>query len=321
MPLAIPVQHLAQAQERWNQAEKNGTKYMVPGSEVEVDVGNTKNAMPSKLLGLMLGLNTTPGESEDHAITERIERDIDDALTENELASYPWWKIERRNNRAAHTGYGVYVPLGRQCKFATVVWMGHRWSEEEKAQYHATRQLPVCFHQGDVSPDTPVLLIRVLLAKATDMGFTTTVSGWDLEEGRFPCLYYVDGGTYRMRNIERSGLLFPSEYINRDMLNKQHAASVGKTDLSESDGSVAYDANLERCLLAPCVGFHVREGKDFDDAIVNFANAQSHDAKSLTWYRCEEGTLTATLQYGLSARELWQAIADEWIPGGVIRLP
>ena len=51
MPLAVPIRHLAEAQERWRQAVENGTKYKVPGSEVEIDVWKVKNAMSSTLLG------------------------------------------------------------------------------------------------------------------------------------------------------------------------------------------------------------------------------------------------------------------------------
>jgi hypothetical protein len=125
---------------------------------------------------------------EDYAISEEVEHGLEDTPTEEELSSYSWWKIERWNRCAAHKGYGVYIPLGHQCKFANVVWMGYRWSVQEELRYFATQQLPVYFHQGDVDPDMPLLLIRVLSAHTTD-GFCTTISGRDLEDEGFPCLY------------------------------------------------------------------------------------------------------------------------------------
>lgn len=227
----------------------------------------------------------------------------------------------------------MYIPLGVDCKFANVVWMGYRWSEEDKLQYLVTRQLPVSFHQGDIPRRHLVLLIRVLLAHETKVNFTTTVSGWDLENERFPCLYYVDCGTYRMKHIQRSGLLFPSEFINRDLLKEQYTELVGKRvtsgpggarkigDASREREASAYIANLQHCLLAPCSGFYVREGQDFDDAIRNFFDAHVNPQKPLTWYEDGNSGLMATLEYGVFAHELWQALADEWIPRGVIRIP
>ena len=226
----------------------------------------------------------------------------------------------------------MYIPLGIECKFATVVWVGYRWSVEDKARYFATQQLPVSFHQGDVYHHTTVLLIRVLLAHQPTKDFTTKVSGLDLEEGRFPCLYYVDCGSYRTKHVERSGLLIPSEYIDQDLLKKQHADWISKRLTAGSDGTqktndaanpgepAPYRVNLEGCLLAPCSGFHIREGKDFDDAIVGFHNAHINYYKPLTWFGDGGAELTVTLEYVILARELWQALADEWIPCGVIRI-
>lgn len=495
MPLAVPIRRLAEAQERWRQTVENGTKYKVPGSEVEIDVWKIKNAMPSTLLGTNDGsrhafdflftgvsssqyaidrkialefpyhsldgnarlewknnpterlelhwdqvreiqrdgdfteieieqLGTTRKEAlrrsvfhpnrlhtflivfnpkatygyclpasklssdywndeqfvyipasevaefrfattesdwfadlhqriilpnaqcerpehvfpenaipEDYAITEEDEQGIEESLTEEEFSSYPWWKIERWNRRAAHTGWGVYIPLGVECKFANVVWIGYRWSVEDKERYYATQQLPVSFHQGDVYHHTTVLLIRVLLSHEPTMDFTTTVLGSNLEEGKFPCLYYMDCGSYRVKHIERSGLFIPSEYVDQDLLKKQHADLISKGIISGSQGAqgsddalnagerAPYIVNLERCLLAPCAGFHVREGKDFDNAVVDFHNAHVNDNKPLTWYEGGDSDLTATLEYTIFARDLWQAIAGEWIPGGIIKIP
>ena len=142
-----------------------------------------------------------------------------------------------------------------------------------------------------------------------------------------------DCGTYRMKHVQRSGLLFPSEYINRDMLKKQYAEVIGKRvtsgpggarkigDASRERESAAYVANLQRCLLALSSGFHVREGKDFDDAIGKFVNAHVNTHKPLTWYDDGHSHLTATLEYVVLARELWQALADDWVPNGVIKIP
>jgi hypothetical protein len=90
MPLAVPVHLLAEPQEGWAQAEENGTKYKVPGSEVEIDVRKTKNGISDTPLGtnvqsegpehVVLG-HATPGESGASATTKKLERDIDDALT------------------------------------------------------------------------------------------------------------------------------------------------------------------------------------------------------------------------------------------------
>jgi hypothetical protein len=495
MPLAVPVCRLAEAQDRWRQAEENGAKYKVPGSEVEIDVWKMKEARPSILLGtndpvrhafdflfnaisssqyatdkyitlefpyhslggdadllrlgypteglkLQWGLvkeirrdveleeieieqlgttkkealrasafhpnrshnflivtnpNTTygyclparklssdywsgeqfiymPGSEveefrfattepdwfadlhrriispnaqserpehifpdnavpEDYAITEDDDHGIEDPLSEHELSSYPWWKIKRWNNRAAQNGWGVYIPLGFQCKIANVVWVGYRWSEADQAQYVLTRQLPVSFHQGDIPRSHPTLLIRVLSAHETNADCTTTVSGWHLENERFPCLYYVDCGTYSTKHIRGPGLLFPSEFINRDLLKDQYTDLVGKRIISGPGGArkigdasrereaASYVANLQHCLLAPCSGFHVHEGKDFDDAINQFVNAHVNDYKPVTWYEDGNTGLTATLEYVFLAHELWQALADDWIPGGVIRIP
>lgn len=337
MPLAVPVHRLAEAEECWRQSQGNGTKYKVPGSEVEVDISKTKNVMSN----MRIITPNAQSEQSEHAFTGRTtseentimkehEHETSDLLSEDELSRYPWWEIERWNRQAAHTGWGVYVPLGVECKFANVVWVGHRWSIEDKEQYHATQQLPVCFHQGDVDPQTTVLLIRVLLAHEPTTGFTATVSGWDMVEGKFPCLYYVDCGSYRMKHVERSGLLFPSEYIDQDLLKKQCAESISNGVTSRLKGAqksdtavraqvpATYVAKLERCLLAPCPGLHVREGQDFDDAIVAFYNAHVDCNKPLTWYGWDD--LTATLDYTIKARDLWQAIADEWIPGGTIKI-
>lgn len=192
---------------------------------------------------------------------------------------------------------------------------------KDKERYCATHQLPVCFHQGDIDPNTTFLLIRVLLAHEPTTDFTTTVSGWDLIEGKFPCLYYVDCRSYRMKHVERSGLLFPSEYNDQDLLKKQFAESISNGVTSRLKGaqksdtalrakvSATYVAKLKRCLLAPCPGFHVREGKDFDEAIIASYNAHVDCNKPLTWYGWDD--LTATLNYTIKARDLWQAIADE----------
>lgn len=126
-------------------------------------------------------------------------------------------------------------------------------------------------------------------------------------------------------HVERSGLLFPSEYNDQDLLKKQCAESIsnGVTsrlkdaqkggDALKAQVPATYVAKLERCLLAPCSGFHDCEGKDFDDAIAAFYNAHVDCNKPLTWYGWDD--LTATLDYTIKARDLWQAIADEWIPG------
>ena len=66
---------------------------------------------------------------------------------------------------------------------------------------------------------------------------------------------------------------------------------------------------------------HVREGKDFDDAIGKFVNAHVNTHKPLTWYDDGHSHLTATLEYVVLARELWQALADDWVPDGVIKIP
>ena len=327
MPLAVPIHRLAEAEERWRQAEENGTKYKVPGSEVEVEIWKTKTVMPNTST---LTANTQPKQSEnafsgrttsvEYTLVKEHGHDTHDLLSEDEPSRYPWWKVERWNKQAAHTGWGLYIPLGVQCKFANVIWVGHRWSMEDKERYHATQQLPVYFHQGDVDPHTNVLLIRVLLAHAPTMDFTTTVSGWDLDEGMFPCLYYVDCSGYHMKQVERSGLLFPSEYIDQDLLKKQCAESISNGITSRLKGKqksgndlraqvpATYVAKLERCLRAPCSGFHVREGKDFDDAVVAFHDAHVDHNKPLTWYGWDGSDLTATLDYTIKARDLWQAI-------------
>jgi hypothetical protein len=274
--------------------------------------------------------NAVPG---DYTITEEDEHGVDDPPSEHELSRYPWWKIERWNRRAAHTGWGVYIPLGIECKFATVVWMGYRWSVEDKTRYFTTQQLPVSFHRGDVERGTSILLIRVLLAHATSLDFAPTVSGWDLENERFPCLYYVDCGTYRTKHIQRSGLLFPPEFIDRKFLKKQHAELISKRvitgpggvrkigDAARAKEAASYVANLQHCLRGPISGFHVREGKEFDDAIVQFAADHVYCHKHLTWFGDGGSDLTATLEYVILARELWQALADDWIPGGIIKIP
>lgn len=252
------------------------------------------------------------------------------------LAGYPWWKIERWNRRAAHKGYGVYIPLSRESKIANVVWVGWRWSVQEKVRYFATQQLPVKFHQGDVWPHTPVMLIRAISVRtdknkwATD--FPTRVNGWRLDPGPFPCLYYVDCGNYRMNHVERSGLLFPQEYIDYELLNKRYSNHLGQNVRSGREffnkagragtsaaGHLARLTNLERILKAPYTGFMVREGEDFDDAINNFFYAHVNEEKPLTWYNYAK--LTATDNYVVTARDVWQALADEWIIGGTIKNP
>lgn len=277
--------------------------------------------------------------AENYAAAMDLEPEIVDVPTKEELesrlAGYPWWKIERWNRRAAHTGYGVYLPISREAKIANVVWMGYRWSRQDKLRYFATLQLPVRFHQDDVPPNLPILLIRAISVRTrkahwvTD--FPTRVTGWRLDPGPFNCLYYVDCGNYRMNGVERSGLLFPSEYINHKELNGKYSRHLDKTvtsgrdfvrkygDYKKSREYDAYLTNLERCLLAPWAGFHVREGKDFDDAIVDFANAHVDEEKPLTWYGC--GNLTAKEDYLVRARDFWQKLADEWVTDGIIKNP
>lgn len=51
MPLAVPVRRLAEAQDRWRQAEENGVKYKILGSDIEIDVWKIKQGRPSILLG------------------------------------------------------------------------------------------------------------------------------------------------------------------------------------------------------------------------------------------------------------------------------
>jgi hypothetical protein len=266
---------------------------------------------------------------EEYATLGEVEHGISDTPTEEELSSYPWWKIERWNRCAAYKGYGVYIPLGNECDFANVVWMGYRWSVQEKVRYFATQQLPVCFHQGDVEPGTPLLLIRVIQASATADGFVTTISGQDLEDGGFPCLYYVDSWGYRMKHVPRSGALIPSEFIDRESLEKRReglpdarrTTRVGSSDNIRTRERADYLVNVEQHLLAPCTLFQVREGDDFDDAIHGLFSAHTKDEKPLTWYGCEQEELTAKDNYIVSARDVWQKIADEWIPDGAIKIP
>jgi hypothetical protein len=265
---------------------------------------------------------------EDYAIMEEAEREPEDPLTDDEFLSYPWWKIEHWNRCAARKGYGVYIPLGLECGFANVVWMGYRWSVQEKVRFSTTQQLPVCFHQGDVDPDMPLLLIRVISARTTD-NLCTIVSGRDLKDGGFPCLYYVDSGDYCKKPAERSGTLFPSEFIDRVLLEKRLRRKVGTEVTSESGEddkasetreSVDDSVKLEQYLLAPCTLFQVREGDDFNDAIRGFFKAHAKDEKPVAWYGCGREELTAKDVYVVSARDVWQKIADEWIPAGTIKI-
>lgn len=268
-----------------------------------------------------------------------LDTETADVPTANELGSclagYPWWKIERWNRRAAHTGYGVYLPLSCEARITNVVWMGYRWSVEDKVQYFATQKLPVRFHQGDVPPNCPIMLIRAISVRTckahwvTD--FPTRVNGWRLDPGPFPCLYYVDCGSYAMRGVERSGLFFPSEYINHELLNKGYSEHLGRKvtsgrefvrkygDYSNSNEYIAYLTNLERCLRAPKAGFHVREGKEFDDATVSFYNAHINKEKLLTWF--SYGKICAKENYLVLSRDLWQKLADEWVTDGIVKNP
>ena len=136
-----------------------------------------------------------------------------------------------------------------------------------------------------------------------------------------------------MKQIVRSGLLIPSEFIDQSLLKKQYAdltstvinsgpqSAQGSDDALIAGEPAPYVVDLERCLLAPCAGFQVREGKYFDNAVVDFHNAHVNDNKPLTWYEGGDSNLTATLEYTIFARDLWQAIADEWVPGGTIKIP
>jgi hypothetical protein len=266
---------------------------------------------------------------EDYATLEEVKHEVNDMPTEVELSSYPWWKIERWNRGAAHKGYGVYIPLGNECDFANVVWMGYRWSAQEKFRYSATQQLPVCFHQGDIEPGMPVLLIRVILASTTADGFVTTISARDLEDGGFPCLYYIDSWGYRMKHVPRSGALIPSEFIDRELLEKRReelphprrTTRVGSSKNIRTRERIDYLVDLEQHLLAPCTLFQVLEGDDFDDAIRGFFRAHTKGEKPLTWYGCGKDELTAKDVYVVSARDVRQKIADEWIPAGTIKIP
>jgi hypothetical protein len=260
---------------------------------------------------------------------EEVEREPEDPLTDDEFLSYPWWKIEHWNRCAARKGYGVYIPLGLECGFANVVWMGYRWSVQEKARFFTTQQLPVCFHQGDIDPDMPLLLIRVISARTTDNS-SMIVSARDLEDGVLPCLYYVDTGDYRKKPAERSGTLFPCEFIDRLLLQRrlrkmrrtEVTYGVGKgANASKVRESADDSVKLEQYLLAPCTLFQVREGDDFDDAIRGFFKAHAKDEKPVAWYGCGKEELTAKDVYVVSARDVWQKIADEWIPAGTIKIP
>ena len=156
--------------------------------------------------------------------------------------------------------------------------------------------------------------LRVLLAHAPTMDFTTTVSGWDLDKGKLPCLCYVDCNGHRMKHVERSGVLFPSENFDQGLLKQQCAESISNVVTSrfksaQKSGAVwkvpaNYVAKLERCLPAPCSGFHVREGKDFNDAVVAFYDARVGHHKPLTWYEWDGSDLTATLDYTIKSRDL-----------------
>lgn len=111
--------------------------------------------------------------------------------------------------------------------------------------------------------------------------FPSHVHASDLDRPPLPCLHYVDCGTFAMRDVEQSGLLFPSEYVDHELLEQRHSDSFGNpTKSARHEKAVASDrvahlADLEEYLLAPWMGFHVREGKEFDDAVVNFADAQN----------------------------------------------
>jgi hypothetical protein len=112
----------------------------------------------------------------------------------------------------------------------------------------------------------PLLLVRVLSAHTAD-GFCTTVSGQDLEDEGLPCLYYVDSSGYGLKHVERSGTLFPSEYINRDLLEERRTqlldrkitSGIGeKANASAAEAPAHYFVNLEHHLLAPATTLTMR---------------------------------------------------------------
>jgi len=249
---------------------------------------------------------------EDYAITEEDEHGIDEPLSEQELSSYPWWKIERWNLWAAHTGYGMYVPLGHDCKFASVVWMAYRWSMEDKMRYHTTQELPVSFHQGDVHPRHLVLPIRFLLVREGNIDSHPKVSGWDLEDEGLRCLFYADCDSYHSKHIEQKGLLIRSQDLIQGSLQKPHTGSIGERVSSETRAAQTNDGasmepgaplvDLEHCLKVVPSEIYVHGTKDFNDLIVNSASNGYFD-------------------YFFSARDIWQKLADEWILSGAIEVP
>ncbi|KAM0724300.1 hypothetical protein Q7P37_000182 [Cladosporium fusiforme] len=247
---------------------------------------------------------------------------------------YPWWVVERWNRHAAYTTWGLYLPLEGESNIANVIWMGYRWSIEDKLRYVATGDLPLKFRQGDVSPGTPILLIRAMSIRECRSRWASEIPTRvrNLDKGPFPCLFYVDCGGYAMRHVERSGLLFPSEFVDNDHLNQGYSGHLGQEVSSgqeflqkyprdkgysplQAKENLAYLTNLERCLRAPWAGFQVRAGKDFDSSVVNFFLAQLKDEKPITWYTY--GKIVAKDCYVLCARDLWLETKKQVITNGI----
>jgi hypothetical protein len=111
------------------------------------------------------------------------------------------------------------------------------------------------------------------------------------------------------------------EQRREELPHPRRTTRVGSSKNIRTRERIDYLVDLEPHLLAPCTLFQVLEGDDFDDAIRGFFRAHTKGEKPLTWYGCGKDELTAKDVYVVSARDVWQKIADEWIPAGTIKIP
>ncbi|KAK3708396.1 hypothetical protein LTR37_011492 [Vermiconidia calcicola] len=265
-----------------------------------------------------------------------------DESRRGQLTGYPWPKIERWNRECAHIGYGLFLPLSRQEKVANVVWFGHKWSVQDRAVYWSTGQLPKALHQGDIDPTTPMLLIRaihvVTMRGFSSLEFPANVAGRRLDRleiGHLPCLYYVDCETWAMRGEERSGLLFPEEFIDYDYLHQQYSEFCGTRVTSAREFSaavqemgynrssawylIARHTDLRRCLTAPYTEFMIREGEELPNAIHDFANSHLGERKLVSWFECAD-LYADRLSYLVQFKDLLQRLGDEHVSAVLRRL-
>lgn len=243
----------------------------------------------------------------------------------------PWWDIERANAECAHRGYGIWFPLGHRERIAQAVFVAYEWDETEKSVFDSIGKLPADLHTGDLSPQTPCLLIKMVktaVAYRKRNGYPSFVSGLKLDKGPLPCLYYIDCSRPVDRASPRSCILVPEEFIDYEYRNQKYADRLVKKERQGAEISSARDVlslvgvqkgaqiirdtDLRELITVPFSELMVRQYRDQQDALEAFLAAHEDTVKPLTW--SPNLQVSATGDYAVTLARLQQEFGNEWTP-------